>query len=133
LANIASEVDQEVSGRGGSDAMMEYKGYIAKVVFDGGAGVFHGEVLNLRDVIAFEGKTVAGLRKAFRDSVDDYLEFCATRKEVPEKPCRGRFVLRLDPNLHRAIATKASLENKSLNAWVQEVLQSAVRSRPMRA
>ena len=65
--------------------------------------------------------------------MDDYLEFCATRKDAPEKPFRGRFVLRLDPNLHRAIATKASLENKSLNAWVQEVQQSALRSRPVRA
>jgi len=113
--------------------MMEYKGYIAKVEFDDRPGVFHGEVLNLRDVVTFEGKTVAELRKAFRESVDDYLEFCATRKEAPEKPFSGRFVLRLDPNPHRAIATKGSLENKSLNAWVQEVLQGALRSRLTRA
>ena len=45
--------------------MMEYRGYVAKVECDDGAGVFHGEVLNLRDVITFEGKTVAELRKAF--------------------------------------------------------------------
>jgi predicted HicB family RNase H-like nuclease len=56
--------------------MMTHKGYIAKVEFDDGAGVFHGEVLNLRDVITFEGKTVGELRKAFRESVNDYLEFC---------------------------------------------------------
>jgi len=110
--------------------MMEYKGYIAKVEFDDGAGVFHGEVLNLRDVITFEGKTVGELRKAFRDSVDDYLEFCTARKEAPEKPFSGKFVLRVDPSLHRAIATKAGLENKSLNAWVQEVLQDVVTGRP---
>jgi predicted HicB family RNase H-like nuclease len=113
--------------------MMEYKGYIAKVEFDDGAGVLHGEVLNLRDVITFEGKTVAELRKAFRESIDDYLEFCAQRKEAPEKPFSGKFVLRVDPSLHRAIATKAGLENKSLNTWVQDVLQSAVAGRPARA
>jgi predicted HicB family RNase H-like nuclease len=113
--------------------MMEYKGYIAKVEFDDEAGAFHGEVLTLRDVITFEGKTVAELRKAFRDSVDDYLEFCAKRKEAPDKPYSGKFVLRLDPSLHRAIATKAGLESKSVNAWVQEVLQGAVTGRPSRA
>ena len=113
--------------------MMKYNGYIAKVEFDDEAGVFHGEVLNLRDVITFEGKTVGELRKAFRDSVDDYLEFCIARKEVPEKPFSGKFVLRVDPGLHRAIATKANLESKSLNAWVQEVLQGAVAGRPSRA
>ena len=113
--------------------MMEYKEYIAKVEFDDGAGVFHGEVLNLRDVVTFEGKTVAELRKAFRESVDDYLEFCTERKEAPEKPFSGKFVLRVDPSLHRAIAAKAGLESKSLNAWVQEILQSAVAGRSSRA
>lgn len=112
--------------------MKGYKGYVARVEFDDGVGVFHGEVLNLRDVITFEGKTVGELRKAFRDSVDDYLEFCTARKEVPEKPFSGKFVLRVDPSLHRAIATKAGLENKSLNAWVQEVLQGVVTGRPSR-
>jgi predicted HicB family RNase H-like nuclease len=56
--------------------MMKYREYIAKIEFDDSAGLFHGEVLNLRDVITFDGKTVGELRKAFRDSVDDYLEFC---------------------------------------------------------
>lgn len=35
--------------------MMEYKGYIGKVEFDNEAGLFHGEVTNLRDVVTFEG------------------------------------------------------------------------------
>ncbi len=60
---------------------MEYKGYVAEVEFDDKADVFHGEVINLRDVVTFEGETVDELRKAFQDSVDDYLEFCAERGE----------------------------------------------------
>jgi len=31
--------------------MMEYKGYFAKVEFDDEADIFHGEVINLRDVV----------------------------------------------------------------------------------
>lgn len=107
--------------------MMKYKGYGAKVEFDDEAGVFHGEVLNLRDVVTFEGKNVAQLRKAFRDSVDDYLAFCASRKEEPEKPYCGRFVVRLGPSLHKAIAAKAAMSNKSLNSWVKDVLGMAAR------
>jgi len=38
--------------------MMEYKGYFGKVVFDDEANIFHGEVINLRDVVTFQGKTV---------------------------------------------------------------------------
>lgn len=33
--------------------MMEYKGYMAKVTFDPEAEVFHGEIINIRDVITF--------------------------------------------------------------------------------
>ena len=35
--------------------MMEYRGYIGKVEFDDEAGIFHGEVLDTRDVITFQG------------------------------------------------------------------------------
>jgi len=52
---------------------MEYKGYFAKVEFDDDADIFHGEVINLRDVITFEGETVKEIKQAFHDSIDDYL------------------------------------------------------------
>jgi predicted HicB family RNase H-like nuclease len=44
---------------------MEYKGYFGKVEFDEAANVFHGEIINLRDVITFEGQTVEELKQAF--------------------------------------------------------------------
>jgi predicted HicB family RNase H-like nuclease len=71
---------------------MEYKGYDGKVEFDDEASVFHGDVVNIRDVITFQGKRVAELRKAFRDSVEDYLAFCAKRGEEPDKPFSGQFI-----------------------------------------
>jgi predicted HicB family RNase H-like nuclease len=108
--------------------MMEYKGYIGKVEFDGEAGIFHGDVVNTRDVITFQGKSVAELRKAFRESVDDYLDFCAERGEEPDKPFSGQFVTRISPDLHRRASVAASMAGKSLNAWVAEQLQSAVDS-----
>ena len=63
--------------------MMEYKGYIGKVEIDDAAGILHGEVINIRDEVTFEGASVAEMQKAFRESVDDYLEFCAQRRESP--------------------------------------------------
>ncbi len=44
--------------------MMEYKGYTATVWFDDQADLFHGEVLNIRDVVTFQGKTVKELKRA---------------------------------------------------------------------
>jgi predicted HicB family RNase H-like nuclease len=106
--------------------MMEYKGYLGKVDFDSDASIFHGEVINTRDVITFQGVTVAELKKAFQESVDDYLSFCASRGEEPDKPFSGQFVTRIPPELHRQVNLAASLSGKSLNAWVTEQLQSAV-------
>ena len=107
--------------------MMEYKGYIGKVEFDNEAGLFHGEVINTRDVITFQGESVGELTQAFHDSVDDYLIFCKERGEAPDKPFSGQFVTRISPKLHRQVHVAAVIAGKSLNAWVAEQLQSAVQ------
>jgi predicted HicB family RNase H-like nuclease len=109
--------------------MMEYKGYIGKVEIDEEAGILHGEVINIRDVITFEGVSVDELQRAFHESVDDYLDFCAQRGESPEKPFSGKFVVRLPAELHRKAYIQARLSDKSLNGWVTDVLQSVLKER----
>ncbi|HYW43291.1 MAG TPA: type II toxin-antitoxin system HicB family antitoxin [Bryobacteraceae bacterium] len=104
---------------------MTYKGYEGLAEFDEAAGVFSGEVINTRDVITFQGASVKELRKAFEDSVDDYLEFCAKRKEDPEKPFSGALSLRLPPEIHRRIALEARRQSKSLNSYILERLKQA--------
>lgn len=103
--------------------MMNYKDYHASIEYDDEAEIFHGEVLNTRDVITFQGKSVKELRKAFQDSVDDYLDWCAQRGKKPEKPYSGKLLLRLDPDLHRKIALLASQSGKSLNNYVLDQLR----------
>ena len=105
---------------------MEYKGYIGKVEFDDDAGIFHGEVINVRAVITFQGESVQEIRQAFQDSIEDYLEFCASRNEDPEKPFSGTFTVRIPPELHRKIYIQARTANKSLNHWVSETFEHAV-------
>jgi predicted HicB family RNase H-like nuclease len=65
--------------------MMRYKGYVGKVEFDAEAGVLHGEVLGIRDVVTFQGSSVEEVEQAFRESVDDYLAFCRQRGEEPNE------------------------------------------------
>ena len=102
--------------------MLNYKGYSGHVEFDDAAGVFHGEVLDLKDVVTFQGKSVAELEKAFRDSIDDYLDFCAERNEAPDKPFSGRVMLRIPPAIHRKAFVGAQREGKSLNQWISDKL-----------
>ena len=102
--------------------MMKYKNYVGVVEFDNEGNIFHGEVINTRDVITFQGSSVKEIQKAFRDSVDDYLAFCKERGEEPEKPFAGKFIVRVSPKEHRQISIAARKEGKSLNAWAKEHL-----------
>ena len=106
--------------------MMEYKGYAAKVEFDDEAEIFHGEVIGIKDVVTFQGKSAKELKKVFRESVDDYLSFCKERGEDPDKPFTGKFVVRISPELHRKIYLSARLANESINAWLNENLDRVV-------
>ena len=106
--------------------MMGYKGYRAAVTFDDEADVFHGEVVNTRDVIAFEGTSVAQIKKEFKFSIDDYLKACEERGRTPIRQFSGKISPRILPEVHRAAATAASMQGKSLNAWISEAVEEAV-------
>ena len=105
--------------------MLKYKGYSGYVNYDDEAKIFHGEVMDTRDVITFQGRTVDEIEKAFRESIDDYLEFCEQRNERPDKPFSGKFLVRMNPQLHHRIFLRASREGKSINKWVIDTLKNA--------
>jgi len=86
---------------------MKYKGHEASIQFNEDANIFHGEVINTRDVITFQGTSVKELKRAFENSVEDYLAFCKERGEEPDKPFSGNLVVRIRPDLHRQLYTQA--------------------------
>jgi predicted HicB family RNase H-like nuclease len=49
--------------------MLNYKGYKGHIEFDDEAGLFHGEVIDTKDVVTFQGRSVDEIVTAFRDSV----------------------------------------------------------------
>jgi len=108
--------------------MMTYKGYYGVVQYDDETKIFHGEVINTRTVITFQGTTVDEIETAFKDSVDDYLDWCKERNKDPEKPFSGKFVLRLSPDLHRKLNLKAKMSNTSLNSFIVQTLEKAATS-----
>jgi len=103
--------------------MMEYNGYIGMVEYDSDAKIFHGDVVNTRDVITFQGTTVDEIEGAFKDSVEDYIQWCKSEGVSPEKPYSGRFNLRLSPALHKEIAITARKMNLSINNFVEKALK----------
>lgn len=107
--------------------MLIHKGFIGKVEYDDESELFHGEVINTRDVITFQSDNSHNLKKEFIDSVEDYLDFCKERGEDPEKPFSGKFNLRLEPELHREAFIAAKTSGVSLNTWVTSVLENAIK------
>lgn len=104
---------------------MEYKSYVGSAQLREDDGVFHGRVVGIRDVVSYEGRSVEELRRDFESAVDDYLAMCADDGVEPERPFSGKFLLRVEPELHRAVAAAAAREGKSVNAWAADQLARA--------
>ncbi len=106
---------------------MHYNGYMARVEFDERDNIFVGRVLGVNSIISFHGESVAELRTAFIEAVDDYVADCKERGVAPDRPASGRLMLRIDPGIHAAIGVAASAAGESINQWSAEVLGRAAR------
>ena len=107
---------------------MSYKGYSARIEYDDDDGIFTGRVAGIRDGVGFHADTVASLREAFHEAVEDYLETCATIGKKPQKTFSGQVMFRINPEVHRRAALAAELSGKSLNQWAEEVLDSVANA-----
>lgn len=107
---------------------MRYKGYAGVMEVDAAAQLIHGRVVGLRDVITFQGSSVVEATQAFRDSIDDYLDWCATEGKAPEKPYSGKLLIRVDPALHRELHLIAEARSISLNSLAALSLANLVES-----
>lgn len=106
---------------------MSYKGYTARVEYNGRDNIFVGRILGIRSIISFHGETVAELRAEFEHAVKDYLAECKKEGIHPEKPASGKLLLRVPPEVHGRALVAAQAAGKSLNQWATEVLQHAVQ------
>jgi predicted HicB family RNase H-like nuclease len=69
--------------------ILEHKGYLANVSYETGDDLMHGVVINNRAVLYFAGRNIKELRKAFADTIIEYLKLCSERGLDPEKPYSG--------------------------------------------
>ena len=107
---------------------MTNKGFAARVEYSEDDGCFVGHIAGIRDVIGFHGESVADLRTAFEEAVDDYLKTCKKTGQEPNRPYSGQFRLRLEPELHARAAMVAEARGKSLNAWVSDAIEKSINA-----
>ena len=65
---------------------MKYKGYEAIVEYDEEDRLFFGRVINIQDIIVFDGLSVDELEQAFQTVIDQYLADCQSSNKAPETP-----------------------------------------------
>jgi predicted HicB family RNase H-like nuclease len=107
---------------------LNYKGYSARIEFDEDDEIFTGRIAGINDVVGFHGDSVADLKDAFREAVEDFIETCAKAGKEPQKPFSGKVMFRIDPEIHRKAMLAAELSGKSLNAWAEEALEKAAET-----
>jgi predicted HicB family RNase H-like nuclease len=69
---------------------MRWKGYAAQVGRCEEDGILTGRIAGIRDGVGFHADTVEGLRAAFREAVEDYLETCAKIGKAPQRAAAER-------------------------------------------
>lgn len=57
---------------------LEHRGYSAVVVYDSEEEILTGHVADIPSGVGFHASDAAGLREAFREAVDDYIDMLAS-------------------------------------------------------
>ena len=109
--------------------LIKYRKYYANIVYEAEDDLLVGRLLGINDIVSFEGKSVKKIKIAFKDAVDDYLNYYKEIGEQPNKPFSGKVMFRIAPEIHAKAALAAQLKGISLNQWAEEVLNKGAADR----
>ncbi|MFT3741228.1 MAG: type II toxin-antitoxin system HicB family antitoxin [Gammaproteobacteria bacterium] len=106
--------------------IMHYRGYFGSVHFDNEGLFFYGKIEFVRALISYEATDAKGIKKAFEEAVDDYLEMCERQHIKPEIPFKGSLNIRLGSDLHRKVAIAAELNHLTINKFIVQTLDRVI-------
>lgn len=107
--------------------ILKYKGFIGTVAYSEEDDVFFGKIQGINGLVNFEGTSVAELKKAFHQAVDDYLAYCEEHNLKPEKSYTGVLNVRLSPEIHRRIALLAQSSGKTINSLIKDAVENQLK------
>lgn len=65
---------------------LKYKNYYTIIHYSKDDKLFYGKIEEIKDLITIKGKTLEVIEEDFKDSVDEYLDFCKDVDKIPEIP-----------------------------------------------
>lgn len=74
--------------------LLEHRGYLGSVHYSKEDNVLHGRLEFIRDLVTYEAQDLVGLKAAFQESIDDYLQFCRDHGCRPDVPLKWSFNVR---------------------------------------
>lgn len=108
--------------------VLKYKDYYTSVLYDAEDQVLHGKIEAINDLVTFEAERTDEVENAFHEAVDDYLEMCKALSKEPQKPYKGQFNVRINPELHRQAAIEALKAGISLNQLVGIAIERLINN-----
>ncbi|MDE6577576.1 MAG: type II toxin-antitoxin system HicB family antitoxin [Muribaculaceae bacterium] len=104
---------------------LKYKGYTGSVEFSEEDDCLFGQVQGLKNnLISYEGSTIEELRNDFEESINCYLESCASRNIEPEVPFNGNFMIKMSTDLHRRLAQMAESTGITINELITKAISN---------
>jgi predicted HicB family RNase H-like nuclease len=119
----SSAVFDEVRDSAMNINVMKYKGYSAAIEYSEEDGVLIGRALGLQDIIDFHGESVKEIRNEFHAAIDEYLKACEKLGKKPNKPCSGKLLLRMPPNVHAGLSRVAETTGQSANQLIVDAVR----------
>ncbi|MCL2050320.1 MAG: type II toxin-antitoxin system HicB family antitoxin [Lachnospiraceae bacterium] len=106
--------------------LLEHRGFYGTVEFSAADNILFGKALGINGLISYEGKSIEELKNDFILAIDDYLELCEEQGIAPEKIYKGKFNVRVSPELHKALVVYSASHGQTLNYTVEEALKKYV-------
>jgi len=103
-----------------------HKNFVGSIYYSPEDECFHGRVEGIDDLVTFEGRSVAELKKSFKEAVEDYIGLCRKVGKSLSKSYAGNFNVRIPPDLHKRAARKSASEGITLNRLVRRAIEKEV-------
>lgn len=107
---------------------LEYKGYIGTVEFSAEDNCLFGKIIGINDLVNYEAQEVSELKKAFQETVDDYLDTCKQLGKQPNKTFKGVFNIRTSAATHKNLVLLAARKNMKLNDLASKALTYLIKN-----
>jgi len=107
---------------------MIIEGQKATITYDEDLNMFRGEFVGLNGGADFYATDIEGLHKEGTTSLHVFLDMCREDDVEPYKAFSGKFNVRIAPELHADVVAAAKSHGESLNQFVAETLEQAVRA-----